>query len=606
MSSSGQAPNVSMDDLLASIKSMIEGESSGEANSQVGANLESAPGMTPQGADAPNSALDDGIMDLTQVVSAPQQQAQPPQSQSQQHQPQQQGGLDPAAAPPNPVSNPAQDLGGINPLLQGQEQQGQPAEMNAGPLNAGQMGAQEQVADMSAGQSAQDAAAKLDDIFSGMDGDAGLNNMGGDIGLPASQMPDSSAALSQADPLNSNQMARGLGEAGETPAQAQMQNDLQAGAPQGNPLQDQASLADQLAGVTEGVASEGMDVSAGAEQPVVPLDQGEPQFNGALEGKSPPQSGVPHPGFAAEPETPGLDTPSMNPALMNAAQGQQAAGEQPQADLNPQMGGVQPLAGSNSGEPQRTELMGGHDPRLEHDIALGQALSQADASLNLSNVQGVDDTANQKMQQQSENNQANPQQMPQQAQMRGLPQAGQMPAHAQMGGQLGQAPVPQGMQAQQNQVQQGQMQQNQALQGQAGHQGHLVQQGNAPQGHMAPQAQMGQQPGQMVPQGYMGAPQQMGMPQMGGPQVGSPQGGADMLPVPSGFRPVLPAVHGQGDALIPGAMGDQLPVEMKNNLEEIVKQLLKPLLRDWLERNLPELLKGVVDEETGKIDPNKW
>jgi cell pole-organizing protein PopZ len=45
---------------------------------------------------------------------------------------------------------------------------------------------------------------------------------------------------------------------------------------------------------------------------------------------------------------------------------------------------------------------------------------------------------------------------------------------------------------------------------------------------------------------------------------------------------------------------------MKNNLEEIVKQLLKPLLRDWLERNLPELLKGVVDEETGKIDPNKW
>jgi hypothetical protein len=96
------------------------------------------------------------------------------------------------------------------------------------------------------------------------------------------------------------------------------------------------------------------------------------------------------------------------------------------------------------------------------------------------------------------------------------------------------------------------------------------------------------------------------MPQMGGPPMGGAQGAADMLPVPSGFRPVLPAVHGQGDAPLPGAMGDQLPVEMKNNLEEIVKQLLKPLLRDWLERNLPELLKGVVDEETGKIDPNKW
>ncbi len=67
MSSSGQAPNVSMDDLLASIKSMIEGESSGEANSQVGSNLDSAPGMTPQGVGvdasaAPNNALDDGII----------------------------------------------------------------------------------------------------------------------------------------------------------------------------------------------------------------------------------------------------------------------------------------------------------------------------------------------------------------------------------------------------------------------------------------------------------------------------------------------------------------------------------------------------------------
>ena len=49
---------------------------------------------------------------------------------------------------------------------------------------------------------------------------------------------------------------------------------------------------------------------------------------------------------------------------------------------------------------------------------------------------------------------------------------------------------------------------------------------------------------------------------------------------------------------------DQLPVEMRNNLEEIVKQLLKPLLREWLERNLPELLRGAVDE-TGKIDPDR-
>lgn len=577
MSSSGQAPNVSMDDLLASIKSMIEGESSGEANSQVGANIESAPGMTPQGAGvdaaaAPNNALDDGIMDLTQVVSAPQ--AQPQVQQQAQQQPQ--AGFEQAVAP-NPASDPTQDLGGINPLLQGQAPQ-------------------EQVA----GQSAQDAAAKLDDIFSGMDGDAALNNMGGDIGLPSSQMPDSSAGLSQADPLNSNPhnsnpMARGLGEAVETPAQAQMQNDLQAGAAQGNPLQDQASLSDQLAGVTEGVAPEGIDaVSQSADQPVVPLDQGKPQFNGGPEGQVPPQSGVPHPGFAAEPETPGLDTTDldtlgMNPAMMNSAhstQGQQPVGEQPQAE----------------GEQQRTELMGGHDPRLEHDIALGQALSQADASLNLSNAQqGAEDQANQQMQQQAQMRGLQPgdQKMVQQPGQQ-MGQQGQMPAHAQMGAQMGHVPQPHPMHAQQGQAgHQGQM----VPQGHT-HQGHSAQ-GHLAQGHMAPHAQMGQHQGQMAPQGYMGAPQ-MGVPQMGGGHVASPQGGADMLPVPSGFRPVLPAVHGQGDAPIPGAMGDQLPVEMKNNLEEIVKQLLKPLLRDWLERNLPELLKGVVDEETGKIDPNKW
>ncbi|GJM02371.1 MAG: hypothetical protein DHS20C08_08720 [Rhodomicrobium sp.] len=51
-------------------------------------------------------------------------------------------------------------------------------------------------------------------------------------------------------------------------------------------------------------------------------------------------------------------------------------------------------------------------------------------------------------------------------------------------------------------------------------------------------------------------------------------------------------------------MVDQLPLEMRNNLEEIVKQLLKPLLREWLERNLPDLLRGAVDDN-GKIDPNR-
>ena len=545
MSSSGQAPNVSMDDLLASIKSMIEGESSGEANSQVGSNLDSAPGMTPQGVGvdasaAPNNALDDGIMDLTQVVSAPQPQAGL-----------EQAGLDPAnvgqAPDPAPAQNPIADpnQGAINPLLQGQE----PPAQN--PLSAqNSVPSQEPVSfqePMSpqgqvGGQSAQDAASKLDDIFSGMDGGAGLANMSGDIGLPASQVPDSLAPDASAD-----QMSRGLGDAGlnnlgstevgmdQVPAQAQMQNELQGQPPLGDP-----SLGNPSGGMPEG-----MDGAAAAEQPVVPLDQGEPQFNGGLEGKSPPQSGVPHPGFPADAEVPGL-----NPA-MNAGIGQQ--GEQ--QGQQPQMGG----------EPPRTELMGGHDPRLENDIAMGQALSQADASLNLSTQQlsAQNSSEGQAGQQQMQ------QQMQQQAQMRGV-QPGQMPAQV-AGGLQGQVPHP-------GQAPMGQM-------------------GQAPVPHPMQQGQQGQ----MVAQGQMAQQGHMGMPQMGGPQ-----GGSDMLPVPSGFRPVLPAVHGQGDAPLPGAMGDQLPVEMKNNLEEIVKQLLKPLLRDWLERNLPELLKGVVDEETGKIDPNKW
>lgn len=56
---------------------------------------------------------------------------------------------------------------------------------------------------------------------------------------------------------------------------------------------------------------------------------------------------------------------------------------------------------------------------------------------------------------------------------------------------------------------------------------------------------------------------------------------------------------------MPQPTAEQLPLEMRNNLEEIVKQLLKPLLREWLERNLPELLQNSIDPQTGKIDPDK-
>ena len=70
MSSSGQAPNFSMDELLASIKSMIEGESNGGATSQQ--NLAAAD-ESPRGGETPaiTAPEEDAVMDLTQVVQQP-------------------------------------------------------------------------------------------------------------------------------------------------------------------------------------------------------------------------------------------------------------------------------------------------------------------------------------------------------------------------------------------------------------------------------------------------------------------------------------------------------------------------------------------------------
>ena len=84
MSSSGQAPNVSMDELLASIKSMIEGESNGGAKSQQ--NLAAAQ-EPQQGGGLPDypAPMEEAVMDLTQVVQQP-----APQSFSQSQQPQSQ------------------------------------------------------------------------------------------------------------------------------------------------------------------------------------------------------------------------------------------------------------------------------------------------------------------------------------------------------------------------------------------------------------------------------------------------------------------------------------------------------------------------------------
>lgn len=556
MSSSGQAPNVSMDDLLASIKSMIEGESSGEANSQVESHVPAA-GMNPGGGDMqggtpPSDALDDGIMDLTQVVSQPVV-TDPSAGNPLLSDPSTNDGFNPAMQPEVPADDmqaaglaaspdmggPAaisqeaplsqdagfQDAGGFNPLAQNQAPQNQ-AHQGQVPQNqvsqnqvnqgqAGEMPAMQAPAVMDgqqAGQAAQDTAAQLDNIFSGMGADkdsGGFSNMGGDIGLPAGE-----ATGQGPDPM---------GQA----APNMMQND--------SPVQP---LSGQMRGLTNG-----------GEQPVVPLDQGSPQFSGANGGQMTPESGVPHPGFQSGFE--GQGAPLGQEGLAQQQEHGQFSQEQNQVQS-------QQNQGQNLGQLQgqeRIESLGGHDPRLENEIAMEQALNQADASLNLSNSHLNTPQMNQQPQMQ--------QQVPmqQQAHMRGM-QPNMQPMPGQHPGQHpGQAPIQQGF----------------------GQQGHMPQ-GQLPQ----PISQQGQMHQGQMHQGQMVA-----------------QGGGDMLPVPSGFRPVLPAVQEQAPMAM-NPMGDQLPVEMKNNLEEIVKQLLKPLLREWLERNLPELLKGVVDEETGKIDPNKW
>ncbi len=106
-----------------------------------------------------------------------------------------------------------------------------------------------------------------------------------------------------------------------------------------------------------------------------------------------------------------------------------------------------------------------------------------------------------------------------------------------------------------------------------------------------------QQPQGQLPQGQV--PQ--GQPPQGQHPY-PPESYGHALPVPAAGRSMVPVAA--QPMMVADPSVDQLPVEMRNNLEEIVKQLLKPLLREWLERNLPELLRGAVDEQ-GKIDPDR-
>ena len=492
MSSSGQAPNVSMDELLSSIKSMIEGESTGGGMSPD----QNAGG--PPAADGPLSsggvggAVDDGIMDLTQVVKS---QDVPSQNV-------------PPVSPVDPLA------GGVEPPSAAPEQE----------LFAG---AKAEIAS----RGAQDTASQINDILGGMNADLGIP-AGPFEGAPDAQavpQDDLGAVAAAGDPL--------------APGAAPMQQPVQEVAG-GISAQDPAAAFDMAdpsdmgfdavgqdpaGGVPDGALTRGLSGGpdgglpdlgpqgqvAGSEIADVPQDM----LNPAMQGQPPQAGGLPPAGQGGQGPEPMQGQGGVAPHGQN----QLPPGQMPQSQMpqgQPPVGGMMPQRqmGVPGGAP--LPLQGQppvqHDPlRQESELAMGQALSQAEASLN----------ANPALQ--------NPGSPPA-GFGRGLPPAGQ---------------VPQG-QGQQGQFQQGQLPPGQWAQGQ-----------------MAP-----------APQGYD-------------------------LPVPAAGRAVVPAAQ---PMMMPVAdpSVDQLPLEMRNNLEEIVKQLLKPLLREWLERNLPELLKGAIDD-SGKIDPDR-
>ena len=469
MSSGGQAPNVSMDELLSSIKSMIEGESTEGLSSNNGMSDVGAGG--PEPAPPPDGALDAGIMDLTQVVQPP-------------------------------VAAQEQPAGGVP--------------QNANP------------------QSAEETAAQINDILGGMSADLGVSN--DDLvasANPADQVMDGfepqAPAGEQEQPQSPQDIDFGLPEGlgvargGETPVDpaAGQPMDVMAGQ---DPALSQAPQAKSPDMGQDPVATEANAMTGDLSAPPDLAQSDGPQTHGELTrglngGMKPDASGqglppvggqgmgMPQgqpqgqpPGQAFQPQS-GQPPLGQVPAPMPVPQ--QGVGVQPGPmgqPPHPQVGGAPGVMPAPHGQPL-SQQPGGHDPRLESEFAMGQALSQADASLSASPAL-------------------------QQQMVPGGPVRGVQP------------PAPQGY----------------------------------PQGQM---------PGQMLP-GEAGA-------------------GYD-LPVPAAGRAMVPAQQPMMPVADPSV--DQLPVEMRNNLEEIVKQLLKPLLREWLERNLPELLKGAVDEK-GKIDPDR-
>jgi cell pole-organizing protein PopZ len=50
---------------------------------------------------------------------------------------------------------------------------------------------------------------------------------------------------------------------------------------------------------------------------------------------------------------------------------------------------------------------------------------------------------------------------------------------------------------------------------------------------------------------------------------------------------------------------DTQSYQSDNKLETVLNELVKPLLKEWMDKNLPQLVEKVVEEEFGKLLPKK-
>lgn len=522
MSSSGQAPNVSMDELLASIKSMIEGESNGSASPQPGAEEEAVMDLTkvvqPKPAPAELAAPAD--------ISEPSERRDPVDAVSTQMLPQASEpyrGLSPHddprqaeyAAPGAPAGIPQghapQQPQAPRPQAgQPEGMMGQAAERAATPQSQSlqtlvsregvaddQAAAAEAQKHLAEAGSAKEAANQITDLLGTMNDELGFGGA-----MPKSEAPERAAQPAGAE-FDPDGLLGNPAAGREEPGHAAAPHPAQQRSPEADARAAAEADAVQPLAQQKNIAPQEMNRGlgmGGAPQPGHPQHAGQPQ--GQLpQGMPPHQRPAGQPQAEGQPQAHAMNAMGQSPM---GGMGQAPAAGMGQPHLPNQ--GIQP-SGEMRAEPR-------HDPRRESEYAMGQALSQADASLSV--------------------------------------------------GQVGQAP------------------------GQHPFAGAEAQMRGLSQHHGVPGGQIsGQTPAQI--------------PGPGGGQLPAVSNG-DGLPVLSAGRGVVPAAAPMMAS--PEPYADQLPLEMRNNLEEIVKQLLKPLLREWLERNLPDLLRGAVDE-SGKIDPNR-